>query len=374
MRILHLITNLNKGGAQRLVIDICNEIHNNTNHEVLLLVLSQGNDFKNICNNIKILHIEIDISISVLRKTKIYKRQYEEVLDDFEPHVVHSHLYFSEIIAHESVRSSIKYVTHCHDNMSQFKKFSAFKIFSKKDIIRNYEKFRLLSKYKRADKVFLTISNDTFSFFKEVLPNKYTDNIVKILNSIDRKRFINKNYSKKIKFKNKIKLINIGTFLTKKNQIFLVDVVNYIVNKNYNVHLDLIGDGVTKSKIIDQIKKYELESNISLHGFVDDVEKYLWSSDIYVHSATYEPFGLVLIEAMTAGLPIVCINGRGNSDIIDNNKNGFIINSIDPKIFGDQIIKLYNEENLYDKITKEGMIFSEKFDINKYVKKLIELY
>ena len=374
MRILHLITNLNKGGAQRLVIDICNEIHNNTNHEVLLLVLSQGNDFKNICNNIKILHIEIDISISVLRKTKIYKRQYEEVLDDFEPHVVHSHLYFSEIIAHESVRSSIKYVTHCHDNMSQFKKFSAFKIFSKKDIIRNYEKFRLLSKYKRAGKVFLTISNDTFSFFKEVLPNKYTDNIVKILNSIDRKRFINKNYSKKIKFKNKIKLINIGTFLTKKNQIFLVDVVNYIVNKNYNVHLDLIGDGVTKSKIIDQIKKYELESNISLHGFVDDVEKYLWSSDIYVHSATYEPFGLVLIEAMTAGLPIVCINGRGNSDIIDNNKNGFIINSIDPKIFGDQIIKLYNEENLYDKITKEGMIFSEKFDINKYVKKLIELY
>ena len=54
---------------------------------------------------------------------------------------------------------------------------------------------------------------------------------------------------------------------------------------------------------------------ITLHGNVDFVEKYLWDSDIYVHPALYEPFGLVLLEAMAAGLPVVSLDGLWATEI-----------------------------------------------------------
>ena len=51
------------------------------------------------------------------------------------------------------------------------------------------------------------------------------------------------------------------------------------------------------------------------------MEEYLENSNLYVHTAFSEAFGLVLIEAMTAGLPVIALDAKGNRDIIENGKN-----------------------------------------------------
>jgi spore coat protein SA len=96
----------------------------------------------------------------------------------------------------------------------------------------------------------------------------------------------------------------------------------------------------------------------------------LWKSDIYVHTATYEPLGLVLLEAMAAGLPVVTLDGGGNRDLIENGKNGFIINNQNPKHFAEKILEVKDNEEM----KKYNVKFAQKFDIDHYTHKQLELY
>lgn len=373
MKILHVIPNLIKGGAQRLVIDICNEFKNYNNFEVKIIVLSNSkNFFSFISKNLDIQYCEVKVELSVLKKDTIKIQSYEKILDEFNPEIIHSHLYFSELVTHQSTRKNIKYITHFHDNIQQFSEIKVANFFLKEKITNFYEKTRLFNKYKKANKTFITISNDCNDYAKSVVPKKFLNKIVKLHNAINHNHFaLNQKVHNKL---NKINLVNVGNLIEKKNQIFLVDVVKCLVLKKYKVSLKIIGEGVFRDKIANKIRNLKLENEITLLGSVDNVQDYLWDSNCYIHSAFYEPFGLVLIEAMAAKIPVISYNGRGNKDIIKNNKTGFLINELDPEKFADAVIKLFEDKKLYNEIVEKAFNFSKKFDIKNYVSELIKIY
>ena len=372
MKILQVIPNLLKGGAQRLVIDICSELVKIKNIECMLLVLNYSkNEFQNLSNGINICYINVCFSLSFLNKSYINIEEYEKVVNKFNPDIIHSHLYFAELICHENPRKNIKYVTHFHDNIEQLSNFQLRNIFVKKFITNYYEKKRLLKKYNYVEKFFITISNDCDKFARAVLPSNARNKIIKLENAINHSNFVNPKRKYDI---NKISLVNIGNLMAKKNQVFILDVVKYLLSKGYYTDLTLVGDGDKRNEILKYSKFLQIENNITMVGSVDNVQTYLWESNFYIHSAIYEPFGLVLLEAMAAKTPIICHNGRGNKDIIINNKTGYLINDLDEKKFGDIIIKLFKNKKLYSKIVENAFEFSKKYDINKYIEKLLKIY
>ena len=371
MKVLHVIPNLIKGGAQRLVIDICNEFINHKDFEVKIIVLSNHkNAFEYNSKDLDIEFCNVKLDFSIFKKDTIRIKCYEDIIDQFNPSVVHSHLYFSELVTHQSPRKNIKYITHFHDNIPQFSKFN-FNFLKKINITNQYEKLRLFKNYKKANKVFITISSDSDIYAKSVLPKKFSNKIVKLHNAINHVQFVS---NKKTNNLNKIRLVNVGNLIEKKNQIFLVDVVQTLVLKKYKVSLKLIGDGVYRDKIANKIKNLRLENEITMLGSVDNVQDYLSESNYYIHSAFYEPFGLVLVEAMAARIPVISFNGRGNKDLIKNNETGVLINELDPKKFADEIIKLFEDKKLYDEIVEKAFNFSKKYDIKNYVCELIKIY
>ena len=117
-----------------------------------------------------------------------------------------------------------------------------------------------------------------------------------------------------------------------------------------------------------------MKQHVKTLGKIKNVEKYLLESDIYLHSALIEPFGLVFIEAMAAGLPIVCLNGGGNKDFIINNFNGYILDNPNIELFTDKIIKIRNDQKLYSKLSKNGIQTSKNYGMEAYVDKLITFY
>lgn len=371
MKILHVIPNLIKGGAQRLVIDICNELSKKESLECKVLVLSKSNnEFQYCSSKLDITFCKVKFQLSIFKKNQIHIDYYENFIDEFKPDIIHSHLYFSELVCHENSRPNIKYFSHLHSNRSVFKKKTVFNFFSKKSIYEVFEKNRLLTKYKKANIKFISISSDTYKFFTKEMPQNSND-LLSLPNAINYSRFklLNKTPSS-----NQIKLITVGSLVAKKNQIFLVEVVNYIKNKNYDVHLKIIGDGLEREKIQNRILELKLTENIKLSGKQDLIEEQLKKADFYVHSATYEPFGLVILEAMASRLAVVTLNGSGNSDIIDNEINGFILNENNYKKFGDIIINLFSKPSDYKKIVKKGYENALKYDITLYVNKLLKIY
>jgi glycosyltransferase involved in cell wall biosynthesis len=113
---------------------------------------------------------------------------------------------------------------------------------------------------------------------------------------------------------------------------------------------------------------------VKLLGNVNDVAFYLKQSDIFIHPAIYEPFGLVLLEAMASGLPVISMDGGGNRDIVVDGKNGYLINSNDAHLFFEKILHLLSNKNQYKIMSDFAQRFAKQYDIKKYINQLIEFY
>lgn len=374
LKILYVINSLGKGGAERLLIDICNKLNIEHTIEYLIVVLDSVNEYKELTSELKIIHCTSKVTLSFFRKTKSETTDFESIVRDFNPHIIHSHLFQSEILSRCFINPNIIYISHLHGYEHQFKNISLKTLFSKRMLTNLYEKHWLIKKYKTCNNHFLAISCYVKDFFIKTMPNKL-NNIILLSNAIDFNRFYSP--EKKIKNINKetlIKMVTVGSLQDKKNQIFLVDVVKALHLKNYNVQLDILGDGPNKMMIEKRIIAYNLQNNIFLKANVSKVEDYLHNSSIYVHSASYEPFGLVLIEAMASGLPVVTLDGKGNRDIIEQGKNGFMIYKQSAELFADKIIELIENRELYQSMSTYAIEFAKKYDIKEYVDRLITIY
>lgn len=371
LRVLHIIPSLAMGGAERLTLDICSSLANRDNISVCLVLLHEHQLFV-LPTSFHTYHTYSKVKLSILKKNKKETAHFCQIVQEFKPNVIHSHLFEAEILSRAKLFDSVLYITHVHDNIQQLKKLKVSQIPSKVELTNYYERAWLLKKYNKADNYFITISNDTDRYIQKNLPAKIARNRTQLFNAINFQKF-NK-YREQHKDIDQIRLICIGSFVPKKNQIFLLDVLSILVNKGLDVHLTLVGDGPLRSLIEAKIESLSLQSFVTLIGNTEQVEFYLSKSTIYVHAAIYEPFGLVLLEAMASGLPVVCVDGKGNRDLIKDGSNGFMLKHIVPSEMAAKIIELSSDITMYESISDNAVAFASQFDLVKYTDRLVDLY
>ena len=105
-----------------------------------------------------------------------------------------------------------------------------------------------------------------------------------------------------------------------------------------------------------------------------NVQEWYKNSDLYIHAATYEPFGLVFLEAMAAGLPVVTLDGKGNRDIIQEDKNGYLFFEQNPEQFADKIIEYSRDKDKYKQISNYAQEYAKQFDSSTKTEELITFY
>ena len=123
------------------------------------------------------------------------------------------------------------------------------------------------------------------------------------------------------------------------------------------------------------IKTNNLESSVILPGFLDqtEIEKYMLNSKIYVMTSITESFGLVLIEAMSYGLPCIAFDSAsGARELIKNDKNGYLVSNRNIKKMADKIVELMNCKNIYN-YSNEAQLTSKKYLIKNIKKIWIDL-
>ena len=127
-----------------------------------------------------------------------------------------------------------------------------------------------------------------------------------------------------------ITFANIGQFVPWKKQILFIEAAERYLRQGRKANFILVGDdvfgrdGVYKKKLINRISASTFTSNIKIIGWQNDINS-LWPKiDCLVHTADAEPFGRVIIEAMTNGVPVIAAAGDGPAEIIDNGKTGLL--------------------------------------------------
>jgi glycosyltransferase involved in cell wall biosynthesis len=371
MRILHVIRSLHKAGAEKLCVDICLALHQRTDIEVLLVSMSPINDFEKLTKNLPLRIINSKVFPSILKKNVVDIKEFEAVVNEFKPDIIHSHLFWSELLSRHKIFPNIQYVTHCHDNMVELNKFSSQVLFTKSKFTCFFERIWIMKRYKRCANNFLTISKDTQEYFIKILPDSLKSNVKLLPNAIDYKTY-ERPVNLHEKSQNTLKLINIGRFATYKNQQFLIDVFEILSNKISNIELHFCGEGECWEEV--KKKAVPFKNRIFFHGNVDNIPERLWDTDLYVHSAYYEPYGLVLLEAMAAGLPVITLDGKGNRDLIEQGENGFLLAEQNANQFAELIIKLWSDKQLYHKMASNAVDFARKYDISEYTDKLVDYY
>jgi len=376
MKILHIIPNLKKGGAERIVIDIVRAIRQLTdkNNQVKLILFENNIEYgvDDILDLIEIIPSKVQLSIS--KKNQLDISTLQKAIENFKPDIIHSHLFEGEIVSRSCYYPAAKWFTHLHDRMRSFENLNLFKIRSKRDLTNYFEKKYLLNRYLlNGGNHFIAISEDIEQYFMSALPRKLQQ-VYLLPNAIDVKRFQKPENHINISNKDICKLISIGRLDKNKNHQLLVDIVSNLKSRNFPVHLEIIGEGDQRKNLESKISNLNLNSEISLFGIRENVQENLWNSALYVHSAISEGFGLTLLEAMAVGLPVISLDGGGNRDLVQEGKNGFLIHSQKVELFSNVIIELFQNQEKYNCFSQNAIDFAKQFDINLYIDKLSIIY
>ena len=366
-----LSLHLGYGGIEKCISALANALANNYDVEILCVyklydkpaydidkkvsikyltnVIPNKNDFKLALKHKNIIKIikEGIISLKVLYLKKKYSiKAIKECNSDI---LISTRDYFNILSGKYFKKEKIGWEHNHHHNDKSYIK-------------------RIIKSSKYLDKLVLVSNN-----LKDYYANLFKENNIKC-NCVYIPNFLDEIPEESSKLNNN-NLISVGRLSPEKKMPDLIDVYK-LVDLNINdTHLDIIGDGVDKEMMEQKILKENLALKIKLHGFQDKdyINNCYKNSSIYLMTSKTESFGLVLIEAMSYGIPCIAFDSaEGANDIIQNNYNGYLIKNRNEHDMADKIISLLNNrkelKRLGENAKKTALKYSKKEVLEEWIK------
>jgi glycosyltransferase involved in cell wall biosynthesis len=226
--------------------------------------------------------------------------------------------------------------------------------------------------------------------------SKYTKGIVEILSrdiknkptieiipmGIDTKKFYPKGDKIDLFPRNNV-IFNVGRLVEKKGVEFLIKAMPLILLEMPNAKLIIGGSGPDEKKLKNLVRSLKIEASVIFMGYIrnSDLPKYLRAADIFVlpsiktKEGDTEGLGVVLLEAIACGVPVIGSNIGGITDIIQDGKNGLLAEPGNLKDIAGKVIKLLSDENLRQKFSEDGIkIVRERFSWNVVTSKFAKIY
>ncbi len=273
------------------------------------------------------------------------------------PDIVHAHFYDNAYMATPiKEKYNIPFVITEHSSTLN------------KDVVDDSVRYYAKCAYNKADKILAVSSilsnkiKNLFGIDSIIVPNVLDLSSIKRVNKNDRQN--NKN--------DVFTMISIGLLLKRKGFDLLINALEVLKGKKFK--LLVIGEGEEKNNLQKQINSLGLQENIFLLGFKkrNEISEILEQSDAFVLASHVETFGVVYIEAMAAGLPVIATACGGPEDFV-NEQNGLLIPTNDIKALKNAITTMYNTYRNYDAdaISEECI---KKFSPHTIATQLTEIY
>lgn len=165
---------------------------------------------------------------------------------------------------------------------------------------------------------------------------------------------------------NTVVLLSIGEMIKRKNYESVLKSISRIKNEKF-VYL-VCGQGILERKLRDLSVNLGIEDKVIFLGFRNDIPEICKIADIFILTSYQEGLPVAVMEAMSAGLPVICSAIRGNVDLIKNEDGGFVNNPEDYKGISESIDRLINDKEL-----RKSMGLRNLNEIKKYNKEIVKL-
>ena len=182
--------------------------------------------------------------------------------------------------------------------------------------------------------------------FKKLLENRYEFKFSVLFNIVDKLFF---KHPISVKEENTFTFINVAFMDENKNQALLITTFAKLY-KNTNKKLVLIGNGILENTLKELTVELDINKQVSFLGRLsrERVCAEMLKADCFVLTSNYETFGVVLIEALASGLPLIATKCGGPEDIV-NSGNGILIDVNNQIQLENAMIKIINNYKQYDK-------------------------
>ena len=350
MKIMFYIGNLRKGGAERVVSILANEF--SKIHEVAIMTTFDDNVEYDINQKIKLLPLDDGKKRNIVFRNIFYLNHIKKQVNLFEPDIILTFLLepsYRMLFLKKAIKKPI-IVSDRNDPKIEYNN------------IVNKTLMKLL--YRRADG-FVFQTKEAQDYFSDKIKSLSTI----IFNPVDDAFF-----ETKYEYTNSKEIVNVGRLTKQKNQMLLIKSFERVLKKYPEFKLNIYGDGTLKNELNDYIKNNNLSENVKLFGSVDNINNILKDKYAFVLSSEYEGMPNALMEALTIGLPCIstdCPCG-GSRELIDNNKNGILVDNNNEKELSDAIIELIGDRKKCEKLSEEAKKSMKQFSVERISKKWLE--
>lgn len=170
-------------------------------------------------------------------------------------------------------------------------------------------------------------------------------------------------------------VIAVGRLSLQKNFQSLLRAWAIVAESVKDWKLVILGEGPERKKLESLVDLLGINESVLLKGYSNEVDKELEHASIFVLSSIYEGFGLVILEAMSKGLPVVSYTcPYGPRDIIKDGKSGFLVPLNNEKMLAERIVRLIKDKELRVTMGSEALRRIRDFDISVIVKQWMDLF
>ncbi|MGB9003978.1 MAG: glycosyltransferase family 4 protein [Nitrosotalea sp.] len=176
---------------------------------------------------------------------------------------------------------------------------------------------------------------------------------------------------------NPLQFVHVGRLVFYKNLEVVIKAIGILKKTQPNVKLVIVGDGPHRKSLEELTNKLGLGSNVEFLGYasLDEKMKIIATSNALVFPSLCEGFGLVILEAFSQRKPVLVSNIKPMSDIISDEKNGFVLDPYDETAWAEHLLKLIKNPNQALKMGKEGSkLLVDSFNQDLMYDKIMEMY
>jgi len=350
LKVIHVVSSLNIGGAERFVIDL-GERQLSQGSDVAILSFGSNKDtLITVAKNKGIQIYTIEKVASVLGQFSLFK-----VLKGCD--IIHIHTAYA--LKPLSIVMKIIGCKQC--------------VYTRHGAAENNSPAwqKIHNAFKKHIKAMSFVSQEAFDIFKRNypwhdIPMSVVDNGVLLPDIKNCERVEN----------NKLHLGSVGRLVPLKHQISLLKAISILPQDiRDSIQLHIFGDGECEQILRAFVKSNFLEANVNFYGMVTDREKIYPSFDCLVVTSETEGLSLVIMEAMAYAQPVIATDVGGNSKLVKHNENGWLVDYDNHQQLAEQINEICND---MEKIIKFGMsareYVTENFSLKTVVNKYDEIY
>lgn len=307
---------------------------------------------------------------SPIRKNnlQVYK-DLKNIIDTEQYEIIHCHTPMGGAIGRLAARSARKKGTKVIYTAHGFHFFKGAPLVN---WLAYYPAERWLAKY---TDVLITINTEDYEIAKKFKVNRieYVPGV-----GIDTDKFKNIEVNRTEKreslgvSEDDFMIISVGELNKNKNHQVIIRAIAKL--RNEKIKYVLCGQGPLETELRELAKELDVENQVKFLGFRKDVPDLMKVADLFAFPSYREGLSLSLMEAMASGLPVVCSEIRGNTDLIEDGKGGYLVEPSDVEGFAKYIKELIEDSRLRSEFGDFNHKKIENYSIENVLKEMEEIY